>query len=177
MQPDPAQTPPRLKTRRRVTVQEAARLLDTSVEGVRSRIKRGTLAKEKDTDGTVYVLLDLDQASPGGAQPSPVGDQTSARATDRAAIDARTNELIEELRAQNEHLRNELAVRNDELRRKDTILMTMAQRIPELEPAREPASKPRESRVPHSDESAGAQEPREHAEPERRSWWKKLFGT
>ena len=170
MQPDHAQTPPRLQTRRRVTVQEAARLLGTSVEGVRSRIKRGTLVKEKGEDGTVYVLLDLDQSGPGGTQTSPGGDQTSARPTDWAAIEARTNELIAELRAQNEHLRSELSIRNEELRRKDTIIMTMAQRIPELEPATEPRESPTEASTEHGkgDDSPG---------PERASWWRRVFGV
>jgi hypothetical protein len=91
--------------------------------------------KEKGKYCTAYVLLDLDQASPGGEQASP-------RAIDWAAIKARTNKLIAELRAQNERLRTELFIRNEELRRKDTILMTMAQRIPELEPAPEPRESP-----------------------------------
>ncbi len=145
-----------------MTVQEAARLLDTTVEGVRSRIKRGTLVKEKGEDGTVYVLLEADQASPGG-------DQTSARTSDWAATEGRTNELIEELRAQNEHLRSELSIRNEELRRKDTILMTMAQRIPELEPAQDP----REPPVSTSKEQGSSEPPPDQA---RRSWWRRLFG-
>ncbi len=42
---------------RRVTVKEAADLLGISPEAVRARIKRGTLYKEKGSDGTVYVWL------------------------------------------------------------------------------------------------------------------------
>ena len=174
MQPDSAQAPTRLQTRQRVTVQEAAGLLDTSVEGVRSRIKRGTLDKEKGEDGTVYVLLDLDSTSPDGSQTSPGGNQPSARTSDRAAREARTNELIAELRAQNEHLRSELSTRNEELRRKDTIIMTMAQRIPELEPAREPTSEPQESPKTVSEEDRRGETP---ADMELRSWWRRLFGV
>jgi hypothetical protein len=138
MRPDLAQTPDQtatgLPTGRRVTVREAAGLLGTTVEGVRSRIKRGTLTKVKGEDGTVYVLLDPDQASPDAG---PDSARTTAWTAAQAATDARTDELIAELRAQNEHLRDELSLRNEELRRKDTIIMTLAQRVPELEPASE----------------------------------------
>jgi hypothetical protein len=48
-------------TVRRVTVAEAARMLNLSAEAVRSRVQRGTLDSIK-VDGTVYVLLDADRA-------------------------------------------------------------------------------------------------------------------
>jgi hypothetical protein len=131
------------------------------------------LVKDKGDDGTVYVLLDSDQTSPGGTHESPGGDQTSARTADWAATEGRTNELIEELRAQNEHLRSELSIRNEELRRKDTIIMTMAQRIPELEAPREP----QESHETASEEPHSTHAPPEPQEPsQRRSWWRAFFG-
>ena len=42
---------------RRVSVAEAAVLLDLSEAAIRSRLKRGTLRKEKANDGTVLVVL------------------------------------------------------------------------------------------------------------------------
>ena len=42
-------------------MQEAAKILGITPEAVRQRLKRGTLAKEKAPDGTVYVLLYTDQ--------------------------------------------------------------------------------------------------------------------
>ena len=50
----------------RVTVQEAAKLLGISPEAVRARIQRGTLPKDKDPDGTVYVRLNDNQARQNG---------------------------------------------------------------------------------------------------------------
>src|SRR3954471_6992732 len=44
-------------TDRRVTVPEAAVLLGLSEDAICSRLKRGTLRKEKGIDGTVYVAL------------------------------------------------------------------------------------------------------------------------
>jgi len=56
----------------------------------------------------------------------------------------------------------------EESRRKDTIIMTMAQRIPELEPA----SEPRESAEPASGGVEGVEpSERENKEP----WWRRLF--
>src|SRR5215204_3221067 len=42
----------------RLTVKDAAEVLDTSVDAVRMRARRGTLASEKDSDGRVYVWVD-----------------------------------------------------------------------------------------------------------------------
>ncbi len=47
-------------TNRRVTVPEAVALLGLSEDAVRSRLKRGTLRKEKSPDGTVLVVLGAD---------------------------------------------------------------------------------------------------------------------
>src|SRR5947209_3673573 len=49
-------------TEQRVTVPEAAVILGLSENAVRSRLKRGTLAKEKGPDGTVFVVLDSDKS-------------------------------------------------------------------------------------------------------------------
>jgi DNA-directed RNA polymerase specialized sigma24 family protein len=57
---DQAQPDAQSETRRRVTVREAAEILGTTVEGVRSRIKRGSLDSMR-VEGTVYVLLTPDQ--------------------------------------------------------------------------------------------------------------------
>jgi hypothetical protein len=149
MQPDADQTPPKLPIGRRVTVREAAQRLNTTVEGIRSRIKRGTLTKEKGEDGTVYVLLGPDQTSPDDAQGA---DQTNdLKPPENTAL---WKELMAEMRSQNEHLRSELAIRNEELRRKDHIIAALTDRIPELEPAREASPEPRGSSTPPSEEEA-----------------------
>ena len=48
--------------RRRVSVAEAAEVLGTTVEGVRGRIKRGTLEVEREGE-RVFVLLPADQST------------------------------------------------------------------------------------------------------------------
>ncbi|MDP9478693.1 MAG: hypothetical protein M3R38_23925 [Actinomycetota bacterium] len=140
-------------------MQEAAELLGTTVDGVRSRIKRGTLDSAK-VGGAVYVLLDPDRSPPSPDQPGP-GGTSPDQSPDRDAVLAAKDETIA-------HLRRELDARNEELRRKDAILLTLAQRVPELEPpqgCQEGAEEPPNGVV-------GAEA---HREPERRSWWRRVF--
>jgi hypothetical protein len=59
--------------------------------------------------------------------------------------------LLERFEDENNFLRRELERLHRELERKDAILLTMAQRIPELEPAREASSEPTGASVSHSD--------------------------
>lgn len=141
-------TPPK---HRPVTVAEAARVLNTSAEAIRSRIKRGTLPSIKEGT-TVYVLLDTDQA--------PLEQQPDT---------AQTDALVAELRDQVRFLREELA-------RKDAILLRMAESIPQLEAPSEPSEAPvtateeRERGEPHT----RTEGPEEGAES--RSWWRRIFG-
>jgi|SRR5918912_2635422 hypothetical protein len=144
----------------RVTVAEAAQILGLSAEAVRSRLQRGTLNGTK-VDGTVYVLLDATQTRPNTDESA---DQTNAQTR---LDDDQTTLHITSLHEQIEWLRREVE-------RKDTIIMTLASRIPELEPAIEPPEArqtPREGPEGEGDPAPNAEE------PERRSsWWVRLFG-
>lgn len=94
---------------------DAAAALGTTPEAVRMRAKRGSLDSEKREDGRLYVRV--------------VGDYTEGE----HHLHEREGEgsaLIHQLRSEVEYLR-------EENRRKDSIIMQMAQRIPELEAARE----------------------------------------
>jgi len=142
---DGDKTPNQPPIGRRVTVKEAAELLGISPEAVRARIKRGTLHKEKGADGAVYVRLDA--------------DRTSDRTSDHEVRD----ELVEELRDRVRYL-------EEESRRKDSIILTMAQRIPELEAPASP--EPRESPETAFEDAGKGRGPEEG----ERSWWRRLFG-
>src|SRR5215212_8303607 len=107
--------------RRRVTVAEASEILGITAEAVRTRIKRGKLDSVKeppDRTGTVYVLLQTDQTRPN-IDPTLQGqDQTTGQ-----------TELVETLREQVAYLQGviavrdqELALRAEEIRRRDTAL-------------------------------------------------------
>jgi predicted ArsR family transcriptional regulator len=138
---------------RRYTVAEAAEALGISQAAVRARIHRGTLKTERE-HGMVYVWVDDEQYA----------EQHANVASD----------VVEVLQEQNGDLREQIDFLRDELRRKDTIIMAMTQRIPELEPAQErpeghetstEEAEPRPS-------TGGAQEA-----AERRSWWRRIFGS
>ena len=143
----------------RYTVQEAAEALGTTVDAVRGRIRRGTLDSMKQ-DGVVYVLLDkvsrdrhADHTSATADEPRPSLDQSG---------------LVGELRDQIEWLRREVE-------RKDTIIMSLTQRIPELEPPASPGAS-------HGHETAaeasgnGDDVPPEPQKPlQRRSWLHRFF--
>src|SRR5829696_1038549 len=114
---------------RRYSVAGAAEALGISQAAVRARVHRGTLKTERE-NGTVYVWVDVEQYAEQHANDVP--------------------EVADVLREQNGDLREQIEFLRDELRRKDTIIMAMTQRIPELEPAQERS--------------------------ERVSWWRRMFG-
>jgi hypothetical protein len=129
--------------------------LGISQAAVRARIHRGTLNTERE-DGTVYVWVDAEQYDEQHANDAPG--------------------VVEVLREQNGDLREQIEFLRDELRRKDAILMSLTQRIPELEAPSEPLGAPE-----RPTEQPGRVEPRpsvegapEDAQP--RSWWRRMFG-
>jgi len=141
----------------RVTVAEAAQLLSLSAEAVRSRVQRGTLPSVKE-DGTVYVLLDVAQTRPDAAQ-------TDERAGTQTHLSGDQTEFIASLQGQIDWLRREVE-------RKDTLLMSLMQRIPELESPTEP----RESPEAAFQEPYNTYAPPEPQEPsQRRSWLHRFF--
>ena len=181
----------------RVTVAEAARLLGTSAEAVRMRVKRGSLRSTK-IKNTVYVLLSYEQTRPNQDQTRGVGSAAANQTSDQTTnqTDDRTV-LLESLRSQVEFLQEELKRREEvhveENRRKDTIIAQLTQRIPELEPPREATQEPREGHVTASESPTASREEWSlgHDEGEtygtsaqeaedslqrRSSWWRRFFG-
>jgi len=144
----------------RLSVPEAAERLGISASAVRKRVERGNLPADKDDDGRLFVYLDTEEVR-----------RATVRDTSHEKGSLGFDELLEELREQNMFLREELATRNEELRRKDTILMTMAQRIPELEPR-----EPQEGPVRASESASSTPPPPEQQEGSERPWWRRFFG-
>jgi hypothetical protein len=146
-------------TSQRLTVQEAAEALGTSVDAVRMRARRGSLLSEKDPDGRVYVWVDSDESE---TKPRLNGESTVLI----AAKDETIRVLHEQLEAEREAHR--------EARR---IIAGLVQRIPELEAPQEPLGGPEsageelERAEPRSSATGGAQE-----SAERVSWWRRVFG-
>jgi hypothetical protein len=149
----------------RHTVKEAAEVLGTTVDAVRGRIRRGTLDSVR-LDGVVYVLLDptnREQQIDQSETDEGYGRQLTG---DQAGLAADQSELVGELRGQIDWLRREVE-------RKDTIIMSLTQRIPELEAPPAPRDAP-ETASPRSDRSTAPEDTQEPAQ--RRSWWRQFFG-
>ena len=151
----------------RLTVAEAAVMLGTTVDGVRSRIRRGSLDSTK-IDGTVYVLLDPDQARLTQTRPDQPGasrDQADTGTSPGSALLEAKDETIAELRDRVAQLTKIVETRDEELRRKDHLLAATLERVPAIEAPRA---------EPEGSESHPATEGAQEA-PERRSWWRRLL--
>ncbi len=154
---------------RRFNVHEAASILRITPEAVRARIQRGTLPKEKDADGAVYVRLNADQLQPSG-------DQTDDKSP---ALEPADTALVDALQERIEHLSKIIDTRDEEIRRRDTIIMTLSQRIPELEAPRGEHADERGSPEPRIGDPEDADNGDSGGEGQggvRLSWWRRFFG-
>jgi excisionase family DNA binding protein len=169
----------------RRTVAQAADALGVSQDAVRKRIARGTIPHHRDESGRVYVYL----------SPSETIHETDQ---DTRRDDA--TKTVQDVYIRS--LEDQIAFLRRELERKDTILLNLTDRIPQLEA---PASLQRESpetveeaqegAEPHSatggmqeatESSETASEAPDRAEPRsvavgaqedsQRPWWRRWFG-
>jgi hypothetical protein len=156
--------------RRKLDLKTAAVELGVTSEAIRRRAKRGTLPSEKGEDGLLYVWVpDVSDTGPHG-----VSDSGSHAGTHDQDQGARLPEaLLERFEDENIFLRQELERLHRELERKDAILLTMAQRIPELEAAPEPRESPQ---TPSEQQGNGTVHP-EDGGADKRSWWRRFFGV
>ena len=141
---------------RRATIREAAILLGVSEGAVRKRVDRGTIKHDKGEDGRVYVYL-----QGGNANGVPGGDDNGVD----ASTTHESNTLISEMRSRIDFL-------EEELRRKDMILMNMTETMKALTSA----SEQRESPETDSEERSSTPTHTPSEEQEGRSWWKRFFG-
>jgi hypothetical protein len=104
----------------RLTVAQAAAQLGVSQDAIRKRIRRNTIDYDQDPDGRIYVYVDSSEV---------VQDESS---------DASMERLVQVQHEDIEFLRRELETRTEEIRRRDSIIAALAQRLPELEAPTEP---------------------------------------
>jgi hypothetical protein len=142
----------------RSTVAQAADALSISQDAVRKRIARGTIPHDRDESGRVYVYL------------SP---SETVHKTDQDTMQDDATKTVQD--AYIRSLEDQIAFLRRELERKDTILLNLTERIPELEAP----SDPRESPQTVGEEPERA-EPRpatvESQEGVQRPWWRRWFG-
>ena len=132
---------------KRVTIREAALLLGVSEGAVRKRVDRGTLRSDKGKDGRVYVYLS--DGDDGGYDNGVDASTTHA-----------SNPLISEMRSRIDFL-------EEELRRKDMILMNMTETMKAL------TSSPERPETPET--TSEEEDSKTPPDKERRSWWRRMF--
>ena len=153
----------------RVTIQEASRILRVSEGAIRKRVKRGTLAHEKDEDGRVYVYLNYG-----------VGEGVDAGMDEVSHLerDALRSEMVEELRDEvrylREQLHHELERRSAEAERYQQIVAaltranaSLTESLQALEPSQEetPTEEPEDA-----DLRADEKKAQDKARPRTRKW-------
>jgi hypothetical protein len=147
----------------RVTVPEAAKMMGVTQSAIRKRVHRGTIPWDKDHEGRIYVYVEPSEMRP---------ETRGGKARDTSAGQS-GEELVEAYRDQVEFLRRELE-------RKDTLLMSLMQCVPELEPAKGSSSEMREPPVSPSAEAGKGTPPpappEQQEASQRRSWWRGFLG-
>jgi hypothetical protein len=103
----------------RLTVAQAATRLGVSQDAIRKRISRNTIDYDQDPDGRIHVYLD------------------SSEIEQAQSSDASIEKLVQVQHQEIEFLRRQLETRAEEIRRRDSIIAGLTQRIPELEAAPE----------------------------------------
>ena len=104
----------------RLTVAQAAARLRVSQDAIRKRIRRNTIDYDQDPDGRIYVYVD----------PSEIAQVESSDASMERLVQVQHDDI--------EFLRRELETRTEEIRRRDSIIAALTQRLPEIEAPSEP---------------------------------------
>ena len=110
--PDTSETVGCTRLMDRLSLKEAAEVLGISEDGVRKRVKRGSIPHERDEDSKLYVYLDT--------------SETEADVSPDVSGDTPVWTLVDQLRSENEYLR-------EESRRKDHIIAGLVERVPAIE--------------------------------------------
>jgi hypothetical protein len=139
----------------KLAVSEAAKLLRVTQSAERKRIQRGIIPWDKHDEGRIYVYVDPSEVGLGIQEDKPEDISTGQP----------QDELLEAYRDQIEFLRRELE-------RKDTLLMSLMQRIPELESL--PESRYSLETASATEETLGDTE-RTWEPIQRRSWLYRFF--
>lgn len=146
----------------KVTLQEAARRLGVTEGAIRKRVQRDSIEHEKGEDGRVYVYLDEGEDT-GNTESQDAGGT-----------------LTDELRDRVRFLERALEAEQEGRRRADTIIAQLSQAtaeqartIRELEAPQEPQDQPQANAQEPQREPGGVED---RGEPEKLSWWRRVFG-
>ena len=132
--------------------------MGVTVDAIRKRVSRDTIPHERDEDGRVWVILDIDQDTSSNVrdsdQPQSATDALISQMQDRIASLER--QLDQEREANSEHRR---------------LLLRALERIPpQLEARESPETVEEEPQRTEPRPAAAAQE-----SVQQRPWWRKMF--
>jgi hypothetical protein len=139
----------------RLTVAQAADVLNISQDAVRKRIARGTIPNDRDESGRVFVYL---------------APSETVHKTDQDTAQDATSKTVQD--AYIRSLEDQIAFLRRELERKDGILLNLTERIPQLEAP----SEARESPVRGEDDADRVDVPQQPQGGLSRPWWRRMFG-
>lgn len=170
---------------RRMNLKEAAEVLGSTSEAIRKRAKRGTIPSETGDDGMIYVWVDgrVDgMHDEGSHRVDERVDSSNGQVDDRVdGGDGRVDDhlpavyrdlMLDQMGSEINHLREQLREEREANRENRRIIAGLVQRVPELETTQEP----RDASMTASEPAARDSVPEDQDEPQRRSWWRRLFG-
>ncbi len=168
----------------RVTVPEAAEILGTTTDAVRSRMRRGKLRREEGEDGTVYVILEGREADHGVDSRETVGGARETVEDRRGTVESTAGDgrqtvedgLVEVLSDQVSYLREQLDKEREANRENRRLLAAALERIPELEAPRDATPETRDAPETASDGLGKGAGRGEERSPQQGSWWRRFFG-
>jgi hypothetical protein len=150
----------------KVTVAEAAKLLGISADGVRMRVRRGTIDHEKDETGRLLVYVDEAELERNEAQDTSVDAYLTL-----------LQEQIEQLRNDVTDWKEQLREEREANRENRRLLLAALERLPPaLEAPEEASSEATEGRQSASERSSQGRTPEEEQSPQKRSWWREFLG-
>ena len=144
----------------RLTMSEAAKVLNTSRDAIRMRVRRGSLASELGEDGKRYVYVEPDRDG------DPVPDRDH---------DDHHDLLYSEMRERIAYLERQVEEEREARRRADMLLARLVERVPEIEAPQDAPGSPvlRSDATTHTDASGETQE----ATEDQRGWFRRFFGV
>ena len=145
-----------------IPITDAAARLGVSPEAIRKRIARGSLAGEK-RGGVWYVVL---PDAMSGRSTRSSGRTRRPDASGQPDTASGHTELVAELRSRVAFLEERVIFYERQVEHQAGMLADLARRVPELPTGT--------SEIPKSELQPAANVPT--ARPQRRAWWRRLFG-
>ena len=119
----------------KMTIQDASKVLGITVDAIRKRIQRKTIKARKNKQGRWIVAIDLTEV-----EDEYKDDNKKTTSEDNDSLVQSMKEQIESLNKQTEYLQQQIEILQQANERKDSIIMSLTNKIPVLQAPRERTS-------------------------------------